>query len=252
MANLLLVDDDPDLGLIVTALARQGGHSVACCADVPTAWEALRRTVPDLLLLDVNLPGTSGVELCRRVRASPRLARLPVALFTHWGLPSDVAAGLEAGADFVVAKDLIVRPPDWQRRLEEILARAHGQPQQPSLGFEADAGAGPLGDWVGPLNKVLGHSSLRRLGAEVLHVVLRRALEQTNGSNPLPATDLVSWLKDGTRLDPGRVGSVPARLACAFLTQLADQLWCLLGTEGIAALRLALAGIISGRARGEG
>jgi DNA-binding response OmpR family regulator len=252
MANLLLVDDDPDLGLIVTALARQGGHTVACCPDVPTAWKALQRTVPDLLLLDVNLPGISGVELCRRVRVSGGLARLPVALFTHWGLPGDVAAGLEAGADFVLAKDLIVRPPDWQRRLEEILARAHGQPPGPSLGWEADAGAGPLGDWVGPLNKVLGHASLRRLGAEVLHVVLRRALEQTSNGNRLPATDLLSWLKDGTRLDPGLVGSVPARLACAFLAQLADQLWCLLGTEGSAALRLALAEILPGRPKDEG
>ena len=67
MANLLLVDDDHDLGLLVTALGKQAGHVVACCADAPAAWEALRRTLPDLLLLDVNLPDESGLRIVDRL-----------------------------------------------------------------------------------------------------------------------------------------------------------------------------------------
>jgi CheY-like chemotaxis protein len=250
MANLLLVDDDPDLALIVTALGKQGGHVVTCCSDVPAAWKALGRALPDLLLLDVNLPGISGVELCRRVRATPQLTRLPVALFTHWGLPDDLAAGLEAGADFVLAKDLIVRPAQWQRRLGEILARAHGQPPEASLGCSTEAGRGPLGDWVGPLNNILGQAALRRVGAEVVRVLLRRALKGALGG-VVPATDSTTWLMaEGARLDPVRVGAVPRRLAAEFLAQFADQLWCVLGTEDSAALRGALAGLLGPRPKG--
>ena len=58
--------------------------------------------------------------MVRCVRASPEFADLPVALYTHWGLTTDVAAGLNAGADFVFDKDLAAKPVGWQRRLTEI------------------------------------------------------------------------------------------------------------------------------------
>ena len=88
--------------------------------DADAAWLALGERRPDLVLLDVNLPGASGLDWLRRVRAAPEHAGLAVALYTHWGLPADVAAGLDAGVDFVFDKDLATRPADWQRRLLEI------------------------------------------------------------------------------------------------------------------------------------
>ena len=116
---LLLVDDSQEMGLIVRSLARRIGWEAAARLDAETAWQALGER-PDLILLDVNLPGASGLEWLRRVRRTPELADLTVALYTHWGLPTDVAAGLEAGVDFVFDKDLATRPADWQRRLLEI------------------------------------------------------------------------------------------------------------------------------------
>ena len=113
MAELLLVDDEPDLALIVALLGKRAGHRVACCADVPSAWERLCQGLPDLVLLDVNLPGESGLELCRRARNAgpekPGLAEVRMALFVQLALIGDVAAGLEAGADLPISKDLVSR-----------------------------------------------------------------------------------------------------------------------------------------------
>ena len=119
---LLLVDDSVEMGVIVASLGKRAGWEVRVCPDAETAWTALSEGRPDLVLLDVNLPGVSGPEWLRRVRAAPDFADLPVALYTHWGLANDVAAGLDAGADFVFDKDLAARPADWQRRLKEIQA----------------------------------------------------------------------------------------------------------------------------------
>src|SRR5260221_465897 len=121
MADLLLVDDDPDLAVIVSLLGKRAGHRVTCCADVPSAWARLGEGLPDLVLLDVNLPGESGLELCRRARnAGPEragLAEIRIALFVQPALTGDVAAGLEAGADFLISKDLVSRPEEWQQRV---------------------------------------------------------------------------------------------------------------------------------------
>src|SRR5258708_33856233 len=74
------------------------------------------------------MPPVSGVELCKQVRAAPEpLRAIPIALFTHWGVPADVLAGLEAGADYVVSKDLLSEPGQWQRRVTEIFRRPAGR-----------------------------------------------------------------------------------------------------------------------------
>jgi len=66
--RLLLVDDDPSLAAIVRVLARRAGHSVAWAADAASATAELRRERPDLVLLDINLPGVSGPQWLRGIR----------------------------------------------------------------------------------------------------------------------------------------------------------------------------------------
>jgi CheY-like chemotaxis protein len=121
---LLLVEDVPEIGLIAQRLGRRAGHTVEWCARAEEAWEYLQRTRPDLVLLDVHLPGMSGLELCQRVRAAPHLAGLPVALFTNRDRPEDVRAVEEAGADFVLSKDVLCQPDVWQGRVGEMLKAA--------------------------------------------------------------------------------------------------------------------------------
>src|SRR5262249_20874973 len=120
--RLLVVDDEPDMGLISQALGKRCGWTVNHRLNAATAWEYLREQLPDLVLVDVRLPGISGPELCRRVRSDGRRAGLKLALFTHGGVPEDVAEGLEAGVPYLVNKESICQPEAWQERIREILA----------------------------------------------------------------------------------------------------------------------------------
>ena len=130
--RLLVVDDDPSLAAIVSVLARRAGHAFAWAADAAAADEEAARQRPCLVLLDVNLPGTSGIEWLRSLRQRDRA--LPVALFAQSALAYDVARGMEAGADFHFAKELVADPARWARRLAEILALADGRTRPASLG----------------------------------------------------------------------------------------------------------------------
>jgi PAS domain S-box-containing protein len=124
-ARILLVEDMPEIGLVAQRLGRRAGHVIDWLTTAEAAWDYLQHPNqrPDLLLLDINLPGMSGPELCRRLRATPELAGLTVALFSQMDRPEALAAGRAAGADFVLSKDLLSRPAVWQRRLQEMLAR---------------------------------------------------------------------------------------------------------------------------------
>ena len=134
MPRLLLVEDAPDVALIVARLGGRMGLDVIHRPDVASAWECLRETHPDLILLDLNLLGERGEALCRRVRACPETVNIPIALFTHWDRPEDISSGLEAGGDYVVSKDLITRPEAWQARLREILAAAASRCRSSGMG----------------------------------------------------------------------------------------------------------------------
>jgi len=247
---LLLVDDSAEMGYIVASLGRRAGCDVTVCPDAATAWEALPRRRPDLVLLDVNLPGTSGLDWLRRVRAAPEFADLPVALYTHWGLPADVAAGLDAGVDFVFDKDLAARPADWLHRLAELLAVGPDEwpkaPGSPTMNIGEDDA--PLSSaHVAALNRVLHHPSIRRVPREVMRALLRRALTRAFAPRIL-APELEAWIApDGTGLDVEHPPPALARNSVAPLAVcLTEQIERLLGQEAGAAFRNALTAALAG------
>jgi CheY-like chemotaxis protein len=82
MANVLLVDDHPDLRDVVTELLELHGHRVQVCVDGEAAVALLDREPPDAVIADDRLPGISGVELLRTIRSHPRLATIPVIIFS--------------------------------------------------------------------------------------------------------------------------------------------------------------------------
>ncbi len=112
--NVLIVEDDGETRRLLVRLLRENGFRATGTADGREMWQALATMEPDLLLLDLMLPVTPGLDLLRELRARERWASLPVIVVTARGGVGDRARGLELGADDYVAKP-------FDRR--ELLAR---------------------------------------------------------------------------------------------------------------------------------
>ncbi len=116
-ARLLVVDDDPHLLRATTRLLEKAGHEVSAAGTGAEGLRLAREQKPDLILLDVMLPDMDGLEVCRRIKASPELAHIYVIVLSGKKTDSDSQAeGLEIGAD-----EYIVRPVANR----ELLARVH-------------------------------------------------------------------------------------------------------------------------------
>ena len=102
--RVLLVDDDPRLIHIVSLYLQVQDIEVSTAADGEQALEMLSRGLPDLLISDVMMPVMDGLTLCRRVRALPGGATLPIIVFTALDSDSDLRAARDAGADQVITK----------------------------------------------------------------------------------------------------------------------------------------------------
>jgi DNA-binding response OmpR family regulator len=126
MTEILVVDDDRDVAeSIEVALRRTGFRVTVACSGVE-AIKTVRRYRPDLVILDVMMPGMSGLEVCRRMRSEPRLADLPIIFLTARGQARDRIAGLRAGADDYIGKpfvleELILRVRAILRRVDRTL-----------------------------------------------------------------------------------------------------------------------------------
>ncbi|MEU1625996.1 response regulator transcription factor [Streptomyces sp. NPDC020096] len=118
MSRVLLIEDDPAVRHGVTLALRRRGHEIEAAATGEAGLAALEGFRPDLVLLDLMLPGASGFEVCRRIRAT---RQLPIIMLTARGDDMDVVLGLEAGAD-----DYIVKPARGEvleARIRAVLRR---------------------------------------------------------------------------------------------------------------------------------
>ncbi len=130
-ARILLVEDEDDLRALLDRHLERAGFRVRLAEDGREALRIAWSEPLDLVVLDLMLPGVDGVEVCRRLRAEPRSARLPVLMLTARGEPGDRVGGLEAGAD-----DYVVKPFHLQElilRIEAILRRARGEDDRAAL-----------------------------------------------------------------------------------------------------------------------
>jgi DNA-binding response OmpR family regulator len=107
--RILVVDDEPDvLELLRHHLARDR-YEVATAADGETALKEARRKVPDLVVLDLMLPGIDGLEVCRRLRSDPATSSIPIVMLTAKAEETDAVVGLAHGADDYVRKPFGVK-----------------------------------------------------------------------------------------------------------------------------------------------
>ncbi len=122
MPKVLIVEDEEPLSLLLRYNLEAEGYSVETCIRGDEAEIRLRESQPDLLLLDWMLPGLSGIELCRRLRAREDTERLPVIMLTARGEEAERIRGLSTGADDYVVKPFSV--PELMARVRAILRRA--------------------------------------------------------------------------------------------------------------------------------
>ncbi|HZP51895.1 response regulator transcription factor [Actinocrinis sp.] len=118
-ADVLVVDDDPTVSEVVAAYLRRCGHRVRLAADGPSAVASAHLKRPDLIVLDLMLPGFDGFEVYRRIR---RLGPVPVIMLTARGEEHDRILGLELGADDYVTKPF--SPRELSLRANSVLRRA--------------------------------------------------------------------------------------------------------------------------------
>lgn len=102
--TILVVDDDRNLRTIIRTNLEIAGYGVVTANDAPAALAFLAHDIPDLIVLDIVLPGMDGFELCRRIRRHPTCAHVPIMMLTARGETEDAVAGFEAGADDYIAK----------------------------------------------------------------------------------------------------------------------------------------------------
>lgn len=105
MTGVLVAEDDPDVRELVIFKLEQAGYDVVGVADGPAVIRAVAEHRPDLVLLDISMPGMSGLDVCRQLRADPASAATRIMLLTARAQEHDVTNGFAAGAD-----DYLVKP----------------------------------------------------------------------------------------------------------------------------------------------
>lgn len=124
--KVLIVDDEKDIVELVRYHLEKEGLQCLQAADGPTALRLTRQHRPDLLILDLMLPGLDGLEVCRQLRRDAATARLPIIMLTAKADEVDRVVGLEVGADDYIVKPF--SPRELVARVKAILRRA----QEPS------------------------------------------------------------------------------------------------------------------------
>ena len=229
---MLVVDDDPTVVDVLRRYLERAGYDVLTAGDGNAALAAFRAQQPDLVVLDLMVPGIDGIELCRRMRA---VSAVPIVMLTALGEESDRILGLETGADDYVTKPF--SPRELVLRVQSVLRRsapkAIGVASPPVVlragPIEVDLTARvarkqgqPLALTVREFDLLaflLGHPRRAFSRAELMRAVwgweygdqstvtvhIRRLREKVE-DNPADPTQLVTVWGVGYRLEPAAVG----------------------------------------------
>ncbi len=140
--RILLVEDMYEIGTLIKKLGQRSGLHFTWFTTAEEAWKHLQGEMPDFLLLDKNLPGMDGLELCRRVRQELHY-KMPIAIFSQDQRLEDLKILRKAGANFFVSKELLSKPSLWQEKLRDLLIKSRAKtangksPIEPVIGEPA-------------------------------------------------------------------------------------------------------------------
>jgi DNA-binding response OmpR family regulator len=121
MTAVLIAEDDADIRDLLVFKLMQDGFDVTAVGDGPSALDAVAAELPDLVILDVMMPGMSGLDVCQRLRSEQATKNLPVILLTARAQEADVESGFGVGADDYVTKPF--SPRELLSRVHAVLAR---------------------------------------------------------------------------------------------------------------------------------
>jgi DNA-binding response OmpR family regulator len=121
MSRVLVVEDDKDIADLIAHYLQKAGHSVDAAASGTAALQRVKASAPDLILLDLMLPGLDGLLVCQALRGDPATAAIPIIMLTARGEESERIAGLELGADDYVTKPF--SPRELTARVAALLRR---------------------------------------------------------------------------------------------------------------------------------
>lgn len=128
MQRILIIEDESDLAELLDFNLRQAGFAVTVAHDGAEGLAVALAAPPDLVILDLMLPGLLGTEICRRLRGAPATAAMPILMLTARGEESDRVAGFEVGADDYVVKPFSVR--EVILRVKALLRRGADSPDE--------------------------------------------------------------------------------------------------------------------------
>ena len=117
--RVLIADDEPNILISLEFLMKREGHTVSVARDGNEALAAIQRERPDLVLLDVMMPGKTGFDVCQAVRADDKLASVKILMLTAKGRDTDLAKGTALGADAYMTKPFSTK--DLAAKVREML-----------------------------------------------------------------------------------------------------------------------------------
>jgi len=124
--SIVVIDDEEDIRELIQYNLAKEGFTVSCAVSGEEGVALVERVKPDLLILDLMLPGIDGLEVCRRLKSDPKLKSIPIVMVSARGEEPDVVSGLELGADDYVSKPF--SPKVLVARVRSVLRRGKAAP----------------------------------------------------------------------------------------------------------------------------
>lgn len=124
--SIVVIDDEEDIRELIQYNLSKEGFTVSCAVSGEEGVALVERVKPDLLILDLMLPGIDGLEVCRRLKSDPKLNSIPIVMVSARGEEPDVVSGLELGADDYVSKPF--SPKVLVARVRSVLRRGKAAP----------------------------------------------------------------------------------------------------------------------------
>lgn len=128
-SSVLVIEDEDDIQELVEYNLTKNGFEVECATDGESGLKKIKSHPPDLVLLDLMLPGLDGLEVCRQLKQDPTTQKVPVVMLTARGEESDIVSGLELGAEDYITKPF--SPKVLIARIRAVLRRDRGKDLDP-------------------------------------------------------------------------------------------------------------------------